>query len=144
MNVHNGHALVVCFASNWRQAINLNCKLCLNMDTAPSVTQLLYRILNSLFTPTVRGLRNGVAIQGQTPSSVVSQVISAIGVGTGGGARGSLAPPLSREGAAEGVLRRPTFGLAHISRSRQDPSSFANTSPRYWLLTNLSGVLRNS
>ena len=53
-----------------------------------------------------------------------------IGVGTGG-ARGTLAPS-------------PTFGLIHISRFRQDPSSFAHTIPWYWPLTNLWGVLRNS
>ena len=54
-----------------------------------------------------------------------------IGVGTGG-ARGALAPPLSRQGGQKEVSTPPpTFGLAHISRSRQDPSSFTHTIPQY-------------
>ena len=61
-----------------------------------------------------------------------------------GGGKWELVPPTFQGGSRRGPPPPPTFGLTHISRSRQNPSSFAHTVPRYWLLTNLWGVLRNS
>ena len=53
--------------------------------------------------------------------------------------RGARASPLSREGGQKGVSPS-IFGLTHISRSHQDPFSFAHTIPRYWLLTMYQSV----
>ena len=63
-----------------------------------------------------------------------------------GGKGGRSLPHFPGRGEAEGGLHLPpTFGLAHISRSRQDPSSFTHTIPQCWLLSNLwEGVLRSS
>ena len=49
------------------------------------------------------------------------------------GGKGGARPPTFQGGGAEGGFRPPppTFGLARISRSRQDPSSFTHTIPQY-------------
>ena len=53
-----------------------------------------------------------------------------IGVGTGGGGKGGAHAPTFQRGGAEGALHpRPHFGLTHVSKSRQDPSSFVHTIP---------------
>ena len=63
-----------------------------------------------------------------------------------GGQGGAAPPPLPREGSGgrRSPPPSPRLGPSHISRSRQDPSSFTHTIPHYWLLTNLWGVLKSS